>query len=514
MKMDLFLFIFALCLAFLSGNMTYSLKSKQKGSLKDLEELRKLHIELQEEVTPYIRLDLNLDYPTPERLKLLQAREAIRPRDKVLTLNSSECLKSKISQLSSEYINKETLWMGFLCSQISNLPPDFFQSPPFVHSNGMSYSYMQFQMLSSHFQKIDWLENNAKYMNIAELKSLDWPTSTNQRFLIQQSNSTIDKIIDGENTFLTKKYYFIKTGNLKYYIIDRTISERFFNRARFNLSTQKTNCLFKLSNVCWDRRPHNLQSLLSQSTIIFFVGTIIILFMTAQSLYSRYRKKKSEEDRKKHALRILTHELRTPIASLIVQMSELNKKIPNYSQDMQESFLKIESQVYRLKHLAEKSRSYLQTDNTGLINLNKVEIHSLKEFIEDILFEYDDREIKCKFIKDTALYIDPYWLKMCIMNLIDNAIRYGVDPISITVNIDGQVQIKIQDQGQIAYQNIKELLRAKHKNSKGLGLGLIIVNKTLKEMGAKLLLSTNPTTFTILLPLDIKENQDEKNIIS
>ncbi|MFT6632070.1 MAG: anti-sigma regulatory factor (Ser/Thr protein kinase) [Bacteriovoracaceae bacterium] len=510
MKLDLFLFLFAVSLAFLSGNITYFIKSEGNADLKDLDEIRKLHVELQEEISPSKRLDLNIDYPTPERLKLLLESPSISSNKRKIILNSSECLKSKISQLSSSFINKETLWLGFLCNQIDHLPLTFFTSPPFIHSNGVSYSYMKFKMIHSHIDRINWLEDHAKYMHISEIKDLHWPTSTNQRFLIKQSQEVLKRIISGENTFLTDTHYYIKSGNLKYYIIDINIAKRFFKRARYTFSDGNIECIFKVGNVCWKKKPHNLQSLMSQSTIVLFFGTIIILLLTARSLFTRLKRKKLEEDRKKHALRILTHELRTPIASLLLQINQLNKNIEDIPLEVQDPFMKIESQVYRLKHLAEKSQSYLQTDTTELINMNRAEIPSLKDFLEGLLFEYDNQDIKIISKNDSAIYQDPYWLKMCVMNLIDNGIRYGESPIELEIDSsEKNIILKVRDQGSIPYNNLKELLKGKHENSKGLGLGLIIVNKTLKEMGAKLSLSSTPTEFTITFNKRKSENKNE-----
>lgn len=511
MRVDLFLFIFALILAFLTGNMAYFIKSEEQGSLKTLKKIQQLHIELQEEVIPSRRLDLNSDYPSEEHLKLIQKNTALPSQKNKIILNSSECLKSKISQLSSNFINKETLWLGYLCNQIDKLPLNFFSSPPYVHSNGVSYSYMKFKMINSHLERIDWLESHAKYMHINELKGIGWPTNANQRFLISLEHTTLQKIIDGENTFLSPRFYFIKTGNLKYYVIDKEIALRFFNRASFSFSEHGQKCLFQMNNVCWKKSRYSFQSFFSQSTFIIFFGTIIILIVTARSLLHRLRKKKIEEERKKHALRVLTHELRTPIASLIVQMNELNRNQQNLPQEFQESLLRVESQVYRLKHLAEKSRSYLQSDDQKLISLNNEVIESMNHFIEEILFEYNENEIIFTPNNDFSISVDIYWLKMCIMNLIDNARRYGKLPIEIkTSQLESLYTIEIIDQGKIPYKNLKELLKTKHKDSKGLGLGLLIVNKTLKQMDAKLELFQNPTRFKISIP-KIKKNKESNN---
>ena len=343
-------------------------------------------------------------------------------------------------------------------------------------------------------------------MHISELAKLRWPTSAHQRFLMNQKFEILSNIMVNQNAFASTNYYFIKTGNLKYYVLDFKKAKRFFKRARYVLSDELMACEFKIGNLCWKKKPHNIKSLFSQSTIVLFIGTLIILLITAKGLFHRLRRKKVEEERKKHALRTLTHELRTPITSLLLQINNINQT-KNMSQELQEQIARIESQVYRLKHLAQKSQSYLQTDSSDLIHLNNSQISSLHHFCEEILTEYESGSIQLTTIKDSDLCIDSYWLRMCINNLLENAFRYGKLPIELELNkTDHFITIAIRDQGQIAYSNINQVLKAQHHQSKGLGLGLVIVNKTLKEMGAKLTLSNGPTEFKIFLPLTKEVN--------
>lgn len=515
MKLEIILFCFTLILAFITGNITYFIKSEKKGNLSDLEQIRKLHVEIQEELRPYKRLDLNLDYPTPEHVKLIQKTTKIPGNKSSIFLNSAECLKSKISQISSSYINKETLWLAFLCNQVDKLPRGFFSSPPFIHQNGLSYSFMRYKMTRSQSEKVKWLESHGKYMHIEELKALHWPTSINLRFLINQPDDVLQKIIQKDYAFLTDSFYFIKTGNLKYYVIDQHKAKRFFLRAGYDFELGGNQCLFKIGLICWKKKAKNLQSLLSQSTTGLFIVTVILLLLSANGLYSRLKRKKLEEERKKHALRILTHELRTPISSLILQMNDLNKDIDKLPHENQEQVLKIEGQIYRLKHLAQKSLSYLQTDDTKLIHLNNTQIDSLIEFIQEILCEHNEANISFKYTDDCSLMTDAYWLKMSISNLIENAIRYGEGQIQIVLSQSkNSIFIQVIDEGRIPYKNLKDLLKSKHHNSKGLGLGLSIVSRTLKEMGAKLSLTNTPTTFTIEFNKTKEHNNDGQDSIS
>lgn len=507
-------------MAFVSGNMTYFIKSEKNGQFSDLEQIRKLHFELQEEIKPYKRLDLNLDYPSPDYMKLIEPPQNITPMSSSMFLSSAECLKTKLEQISSEFINKETLWLAFLCNQIDTLPKTFFESPPFLHQNGLSYSYMRYKMTRNEIDRLRWLESHGKFMHLQELKKLEWPSSINQRFLFKQPDDTVAKILNKEHSFFTNDFYFIKNGALKYYVVETNRAQRFFARAGYEFSLDGESCIFKIGNICWKKKARNLQSFLFQSTTVLFLVTLIMLILAAHSLYTRLKKKKLEEERKRHALRVLTHELRTPIASLILQTNLLSKEYHNFSHETQEHLMKIESQVYRLKHLAQKSLSYLQTDTTKLIQLNDQHLPSLVEFIEEILNEYDDKKIVFTYDHDKMIDIDAYWLKMCIANLIENAIRYGEGEIRIFLEtqLDQKIRISVSDEGSLPYKNLKELLKSKHQNSKGLGLGLIIISKTLKEMGAKLSLCPSPTKFTIEVPVNnstknlTNEVENEKNI--
>jgi len=497
MRLEFFLFIFALVLAYLTGNISYSIKSDSDLDLKDIKEIQKLHIELQEEMTPHIRLDLNSMYPTINHLALLSQSPSLQT-NRSFQLDSSSCLKSKVEQLSSSYLNKETLWLAYLCNQVISLPPNYFETPPFIHPSGITYAFMRYKMLGGAKERLKWLEAGARYMHIDELRSIEWTVNADQRFMTHLDQQSIKKIINGEKVFSNENFYFIATGNLKYYILEIHKAKRFFNRARFNLSNDLKNCSFTLGNTCWNKKPHNLRSFVSQSSYIVFIFTIIILFLTARGLFNRFKLRRFEDEKKKHALRVLTHELRTPIASLLLQIDQLNNSLSTMPHDVVEEIIKIEGQIYRLKHLAEKSQSYLQTSGKEIINIKNEKIDSIKDFILDIKDEYENLDIQVEIQSDYGLNTDPYWLRMIITNIVENAKRYGKPPVYLkTMETSTAYEIIIEDQGQIKFKNIKELLKKKHKKSIGLGLGLLIVSKTIKEIGGDISLTNNPTRFKL-----------------
>lgn len=499
MNQDTFLFIFALLLAFATGNISYIIKQDQEFNLKDIQEINMINADLQLD-PPFIRLDLNAEYPNPEYLKLLSSYEVIANQStKKIVLNSSTCFENKLQQLSTDYLDKESLWLSFLCNQISRLPEDFFESAPFMHPNGKSYAYMFYSMNVAGPQKQRWYYNNARYMHINELKKISWPLDERYQFLFNLKPAVIDLIKEGEKFILADDFYLIRTGNLKYFVSEASRAQRSFMRAGFLLSQDGNNCFIKAGNVCWKKKKQNILSYLSETSIIIFLVTLVILFLTARALFLRVRRQKIEEERKKHALRVLTHELRTPVAALLLQVDSLTQKSSNLPEEVTNDIAKIESEIYRLKHLAEKSQSYLQTDSTEMINTTISEIN-LSDLCQEIKDEYFQSEIQVTGLTDIIVKTDFYWLKMCLINLVENAHRYGKPPITIhTEQSSTDTCIKVIDNGQIDFDNLKQIMNTKHKNSKGLGLGLKIIDKTLKALGGQLHFSQSPTTFTIKL---------------
>jgi signal transduction histidine kinase len=503
MKFDTFLFIFALILAFATGNISYVIKSDQQVGIKDLSEINDINQDLQKDYFPDLRLDLNADYSNYEKLKLLKPLPAIKANGGKIELNSSTCYKNKLQQLSSEYLDKEMIWLGYLCQQIPKLPKKFFITPPYLHRNGKSFAYMYFELSSNTTVRTFWYRQHAKYMHINELKKISWPLDERYQFLYNQPENIIKRIVDGDKVILAQGYYLIKTGDLRYFIIETNRALKYFKRAGYDLSTKSQNCFIKAGNVCWSKRAHSFVSFVSQTSIIIFIGTLIIFFMTAKALYTRIKKQKEEEEKKKHALRVLTHELRTPVASLLLQINNLSTKLKDSSEEITHDVLRLESDIYRLKHLAEKSKSYLQTDTEEDISLNKDKVE-LRELIEEVRLEFESRHIEFECESTVELFTDPYWLKMCLSNLVENAFRYGKAPVVIKLYTDEKsIFIEVIDQGEIVFKSIKQLLKTKHENTKGLGLGLNIVARTLKNLGAELKLKNNPTTFQIIFKKDI-----------
>ena len=105
-------------------------------------------------------------------------------------------------------------------------------------------------------------------------------------------------------------------------------------------------------------------------------------------------------------------------------------------------------------------------------------------------------------VNDGPFKIDVYWFGICVKNLLENAIHHGKNPVIVRWNLlADELTLTVTDAGECPYKNLEEILSSDRtgKNSRGLGLGMSIVQKIMQEMEGKLVYQQNPTTFSLFL---------------
>lgn len=229
------------------------------------------------------------------------------------------------------------------------------------------------------------------------------------------------------------------------------------------------------------------------------IGIAIVMFFVEIVLYMiqhEYREKEHYEKGRKELISNLSHDLRTPLASVLGYAEMLKNGV--YDDETEEKqYIDI---IYRkavymeklLMELLEYSRLEL-----GTIRLQKEKMN-LAEFVRELLIEYypvfekNDYELEVE-ISDTPVIgtWDREKLGRVFRNLIDNALKYGMDGKKLKITVekhDKQAVVEIRDFGKgIPTKDISHVTqrfyRADHaRNSKkgGMGLGLYIVQEIVK----------------------------------
>ncbi len=257
---------------------------------------------------------------------------------------------------------------------------------------------------------------------------------------------------------------------------------------------------------------------------IVFTGVLLITFIF--TIVVIFRQKRYSE-MKNDFVNNMTHELKTPIASISLAAQMLNDDSVNKSEQMMKHLGGvIADESKRLRFLVEKVLQMSMFDKKDAV-FKKKEM-DLNELLENIAnsftlrVEHTGGKIMMDIgAVDSGIYVDEVHFSNMIHNLMDNAVKYR-DPerplelILKTWNKDKRLYFSIQDNGMgIKKENLRKIFDKFYRvhtgnkhDVKGFGLGLAYVKKVVDlhqgDIKAESELGKG-TKFTISLPAMIEE---------
>lgn len=239
--------------------------------------------------------------------------------------------------------------------------------------------------------------------------------------------------------------------------------------------------------------------------------TLISLFVIA---IKALIKQKKVNEVKTDFINNITHELKTPLATLGISTKILERKdIRENEENFNLVVNTISRQNNRLQSLIDQVMANSLAENQIELQKEKVEAGSfLLTIIEDFKVAHPKIDIQTNFKEaNTNLVLDPFHLTTALLNVLENAVKYGSDKITIKTNLhQDQFSISIEDNGIGIEKNKQALLFEKFyrveqgnlHNTKGLGLGLFYVSQIIKaHQGSVNVISDlgKGAQFTILL---------------
>ena len=227
-------------------------------------------------------------------------------------------------------------------------------------------------------------------------------------------------------------------------------------------------------------------------------------------------------------LSIASHELKTPLTSLLL---ELELAFKNVIQSHQKS-LSIPQIAKSLENAQWQSRRLNQLIN-NLLDLSRVtsnrlglvfEKFDLSELVKDIVSRFDEElkiegyEISLNIQNSVVGNWDKLRMEQIFTNLLTNAIKYGNSQL-IEVSLEGdqsQARLRITDHGIGINQKEKGIIfspyerATKNQQEKSLGMGLYITKQLVEAHGGKIYVRSKPnkeTVFTVELPLSLEKEE-------
>lgn len=266
--------------------------------------------------------------------------------------------------------------------------------------------------------------------------------------------------------------------------------------------------------------PHRGQYIIKQ--MLFWIASsgllLLVLVGFGFSVFYFYRQKFYNETQRDF-VNNFTHEFKTPLAVIKIASDVLQQKnivekperLNNYAGIISEQTSHLQAQVQRLLEIAYTDRSSLPLEKENF-DVNVL----IREAINDLqpLIEQKNAAIHTNFaIPEIIVNADKSYLRLCFINLIENAIKYSPDPvIEVDTGISGTNLIaSVKDNGLgIAAEHQKKIFDRFYRitegelhTAKGFGLGLNFVKKVIDTHNGKIELDSEPgkgSRFTITIP--------------
>lgn len=249
--------------------------------------------------------------------------------------------------------------------------------------------------------------------------------------------------------------------------------------------------------------------------------TFVLLLLFVYTIYQLARQKKVSE-MKNDFVNNMTHEFKTPLASISLAAEMLNDKSVVKTEKMYESLAgTISNESKRLRFQVEKvlQMSLFDHDNIA-IKQDELDVNGLVEAVVNT-FSLRIRQLggtvnTCIEAYDPFVCGDEMHLTNVIFNLMDNAVKYRRSDVDLnleiqTRNVGDSLQLVVQDNGMgiqksdlgHIFERFYRVHTGNRHNVKGFGLGLAYVHTIIELHHGKIKVESEygqGTRFIITLP--------------
>jgi two-component system phosphate regulon sensor histidine kinase PhoR len=267
-----------------------------------------------------------------------------------------------------------------------------------------------------------------------------------------------------------------------------------------------------------DKNSAILQNLFA--TMASSVGLLLVLiFIFAYTIYAIIKQKKLSE-MKTDFINNMTHEFKTPVATIMIASEALKdpevvsdqSRIGRLAGIIYDENVRLGNHIERVLNVARLEKKELK------LELNPVDLNDLISAVVDSMdlqLKKKEAEVVLKLEANPAVIMgDELHLSNVIYNLIDNANKYSVNAPSISIstrNTSKQIFLIITDEGiGLTKDQTKRIFDQFYRvptgnlhDVKGFGLGLNYVQDIVTKMGGHIKVHSEKdkgTTFEITLP--------------
>lgn len=246
--------------------------------------------------------------------------------------------------------------------------------------------------------------------------------------------------------------------------------------------------------------PGSMKYVLASMWVMLLSSTLftfIILFGFAYTIQVIYRQKKLS-DIKSDFINNMTHEFKTPIATISLAVDSIKDPRVKNNQEKFDYFTRIIREENKRMNAQVENVLQMAMIEKGELNLRKeeVNIHTIiQHAVELIALQVESKggKINCRINAEIPLIVgDPIHLSNVIFNLLDNANKYSPEKPEITIetsNLKTGLTVRVGDKGIGMTKDMQKKIFEKFyrvptgniHDIKGFGLGLSYVKAVIEQ---------------------------------
>lgn len=408
-------------------------------------------------------------------------------------------------------LGKAYEWHAKTCRAGAPIPEELVGTPPFVHPSGHTYAALAFARGGT---TAAFVKGHSRDFHALELAALEPGGLEDDGRVLRALGSREwaaiaqgDRLVVAPAALVRVEHGTQGVSRLRFY--SRADWEKHARKASLSLGPiqQDVPCVRPASSrLCFTPIPSSSRHRATLVAVTTSTATIAVLAALALALAYSLERRRMHADRI-HVLRTMTHELRTPATSLALDIEPLRAAYDELPEPCQEPLLRLSAGIARLNRVLHRSAKYMALfETSGATRDQLVTLRSL-DSVADLFAELSDEWPEGVTLRaeseDGPVTVDAEWLGVAVRNLVENALRHGEPPVTVTwQRTPRELVVRVADSGSSPTFSLKRAIAPYHRDPKspGLGLGLAIVARVAGLLGGKLMHEASPTVFELRVP--------------